>query len=344
MKWKCYRAGLDEIQSALAIHPDPPAGPPGSPPPRTSVDTGEPRIPATPPRLPGTPRPTVASQQGPSQLRLDATERPWEPEGDYSRCRGCDFWLGRPIRTQRHLPASTVQIIDSISCAILTQLQNPALSPQSRRIFLALALLMPRWLWPEPPHPEGTTLPAHSRPRLVQARAQLFRDGDLDALLAHLAPDEEDCPEPPAPPRTPGVLQQSDCHRLLEAGKQGRLTTAWKQLFSCGIAPANDATAALLRTKWLPAPLFPEELRGRYSTPGVAKAHLTEEAIQQACRKLTRGSAMDALGWSHEAWTKLHQLPHGKVLLQELLLLYCNGRTWTRCRRPPQCIAGSATT
>ena len=222
-------------------------------------------------------------------------------------------------------PTSTVQIIDSISCAILTQLQNPARSPQSRRIFLALALLMPRWLWPEPPRPEGTTLPAHSRPRLVQARAQLFRDGDLDALLAHLAPDEEDCPEPPAPPRTPGVLQQSDCHRLLQAGKQGRLTTAWKQLFSCGIAPANDATAALLRAKWLPAPLFPEELRGRYSTPGVAKAHLTEEAIQQACRKLTRGSAMDALGWSHEAWTKLHQLPHGKVLLQELLLLYCTG-------------------
>ena len=28
------QAGLDEIQSALAIHPDPPAGPPGTPPPR----------------------------------------------------------------------------------------------------------------------------------------------------------------------------------------------------------------------------------------------------------------------------------------------------------------------
>ena len=34
---------------------------------------------------------------------------------------------------------------------------------------------------------------------------------------------------------------------------------------------------------------------------------------------------MDALGWSHEAWTGVHNMPHGRQLLHELLLVYCTG-------------------
>ena len=49
----------------------------------------------------------------------------------------------------------------------------------------------------------------------------------------------------------------------------------------------------------------------------------SEDAVRAATRKLNRGSAMDALGWSHEAWTSVRNLPHGRQLLSELLLQYC---------------------
>ena len=182
--------------------------------------------------------------------------------------------------------------------------------PPSRRVFLAMALTMPRWLWPEPPKPPGHVLPPQARPRFLQARALLFGDSDFDALLTTLMPEDESTAPPPSPPRVPGLLQHSDCRRLLQAGKQGRLTAAWKQLFSYGVAPADKDTAERLRAKWLPAPLFPTELRGSYSTTATARASLTPEAIQQAASRLTTGSATDALGWSHESWSRAFQLPH----------------------------------
>ena len=88
--------------------------------------------------------------------------------------------------------------------------------------------------------------------------------------------------------------------RLVQAGKQGRLTSAWKQLWSYGLASPTERTEALLREKWLPAPLFPEETRGNYVMPAIAKDLLTEDKIQAATRELKRGTAIDALGWSHE--------------------------------------------
>ena len=96
------------------------------------------------------------------------------------------FWIGNALRTQRSLPASTLQIVDSICAAILARLNDPLSCPESRRVLLAMALVMPRWLWPEPPRPQGTHLPPRARPRLLQERAQLFLDGDLPALLAFL--------------------------------------------------------------------------------------------------------------------------------------------------------------
>ena len=187
-----------------------------------------------------------------------------------------------------------------------------------------MAICLPRWLWPEP-KPPGTVLAPRSRPCLLQAQAQLFHDGDIQGLLAGLQADDEQAPPQHLPPRTPGQLTHDDCHRLLQAGKQGRLTTAWKQLHSHGVAGSNPETERKLKEKWLPAPLFPETLRGHYATPAVAHELLREESVKGATRRLNRGSAMDALGWSHEAWIAVYALPHGRQLLTEVLLLYTTG-------------------
>ena len=183
-------------------------------------------------RLPATPIPGIPSQDSQSHLEIRQGLERQDFTENFSRCRGCSFSLGKPIRTQRTLPASTFQIVDSVCAAILGRLKDGQLSLESRRVFLAMALCMPRWLWPGPPKPQGTALAPRSRPRLLQAQAQLFHDGEIGTLLLSLQPETEEPQQQHLPPRTPGHLTHADCHRLLQAGKQGRLTTAWKQLFS----------------------------------------------------------------------------------------------------------------
>ena len=120
----------------------------------------------------------------------------------------------------------------SVCAAVLGRLKDGQLFLESRQGFLAMAICLPRWLWPEPPKPPGTVLAPRSRPRLLQAQAQLLHDGDLQTLLASLQAEEEHAPPQHLPPRTPSHLTHADCQRLLQAGKQGRFTTAWKQLRS----------------------------------------------------------------------------------------------------------------
>ena len=78
-----------------------------------------------------------------------------------------------------------------------------------------------------------------------------------------------------------------------------------QQLFHYGVAASVEATKLLFLAKWLPAPLFPHEVPGRYLTPALARDLLTDDRLQQSSRHLQQGSAMEALGWSHEAQGKL---------------------------------------
>ena len=182
------RAGRNQLCAGLRPLP---ASLPGAPPPTP----GEPEVMSArvgnAARLPATPLPSYLTPVADSQMRVDPPEAPPDISHDFSRCRGCPFWIGNALRTQRSVPASTLQIVDSVCAAILARLNDPLSSPESRRVLLAMALVMPRWLWPEPPKPPGTNLPPRARPRLLQARAQLFLDGDLPALLAFLQePDQ----------------------------------------------------------------------------------------------------------------------------------------------------------
>ena len=316
--------GVREIESALAIHPDPPHGPPERPdslnrtPAGSDQMAGTPAAPCTPAftRLPGTPlgprvpaTPVSVPLPGPA---LPAQEA--RPPSDFvGRRTGCDFWSGRPVPTQRQLPKRPetwwMRHATEFCFSLVIQLSRLS-SDASWSLFIHT---MPRWLWPEPAKAPGSQLHPHVRPRLLQERVQLVMQNDWENLLLLLQPDEGPPDNPPdTPPRMPGLLTDEDCSRLMRAGRQGRVATAWRQLFSFGLALSNDRTQKLIESKWIPSPFFPDQLRGTYLGPSDAKELLADDRLLQASRTLTSGSCTDALGWTHEAWRAVLQLPHGK--------------------------------
>ena len=115
--------GVREIESALAIHPDPPHGPPDSlnrTPAGSDQMAGTPAAPSTPAlaRLPGAPRgPRVPAT--PVSVPMPGPEAPttWEearlPSDSADRCIGCHFWLGKAVPTQRQLPKTSREIVDT---------------------------------------------------------------------------------------------------------------------------------------------------------------------------------------------------------------------------------------
>ena len=262
--------GVRTIENALADHPDLPTGPPDSvnrlepaslslpEPPVDRPTPGTPRLPGTPRigRLPMTPLP---------QHQAPATQLPAAPPADtrgplptLERFTGVHNWLGQHISTQRRLPKSTLQMCDTACGHLHRLLADSAISPQERQILVTFALTMPRWAWPEPPRAPNTPLHAQARPRQVQERINCFMEGQWDTLVAHLQPQAgEPVEEPDVPPRSPGLLTAEDCRRLHQAGRQGRLAAAWRQLFSYGLASSNSRTAALVQDKWVPAPALP---------------------------------------------------------------------------------------
>ena len=187
-----------------------------------------------------------------------------------------------------------------------------------------MALTMPRWLWPEPGK-KGQHLPPNARPQLVKERAKAFLANDWALLIHEISHDTTISDPPSSPSRAPGVLTEADHGRLLHAARQGRLTTAWRQLYSYGVAAPTESTQRLLEQKWLPVPHFPAERRGHHLTPADAHDLIQHPAILRASSTLPHVSSTDALGWTHETWQALYRQPHGQKLLLELQILYATG-------------------
>ena len=213
--------GLREIESVLALHPDPPVGPSGSAPS------------SAPPPVSG----TASSAPPPTAQDLPA-------ETELDRCTSCFFWLGQAVPTQRTIPKSSLTTVDHVCAHILRMLHDPQLSTTHRRVLLALAITAPRWL--------------------------TFLANDWRMLIHLVSSDHEPRDLPASPLRTPGVLTAVDHKRHLQAARQGRLTTAWRQLYSYGVVAATHATQLLLQEKWVPAPAFPTERQGHYLAPSDA--------------------------------------------------------------------------
>ena len=110
------------------------------------------------------------------------------------------------------------------------------------------------------------------------------------------------------------------------AAQHGRLTSAWKQLFSFGIAPPTSDTREKLQVKWRP-PSAAFQLEGRFLQPQEAGTVLGPAAIRQANRGLKHGTAPDALGWTTETWLALTRRPETLPVFQEVLLQYVTGHS-----------------
>ena len=110
----------------------------------------------------------------------------------------------------------------------------------------------------------------------------------------------------------------------MQAARHGRLSTAWRQLFSFGLAPPSVLTQDTLQAKWkLPHPDY--QLEGRFLQPSEVNVFLDLAAVQQASRTLKPGTAPDALGWTSEAWKTLALRPELLPVFRELLLQYVTG-------------------
>ena len=75
-----------------------------------------------------------------------------------------------------------------------------------------------------------------------------------------------------------------------------------------------------------PPPSLPSG-RGHHLAPSDAHHILNHEDLLKVLWALTAGSAVDALGWSHEAWQTVYHAPRGQQLLREILVLYATGET-----------------
>ena len=160
--------------------------------------------------------------------------------------------MRRPVRSQRNLPKSSLHIVETVFLRLASILHDPAVCASQRQMALALLLTAPRWLWPEPDKPLSGRLPPHARPHLIRHRAELVLQNRWEELAGFTfqCPPEPAAAESIATPQRPGLIAGASAHRLLLAAQHGRLTSAWKQLFSHGIAPPTADTEARLQVKW----------------------------------------------------------------------------------------------
>ena len=225
-------------------------------------------------------------------------------------------WLEFPVRTQRHLPKRCTHMVATTVAQVYREALNDERPAPERQLFLMLFLLSPRWLWPEPPRPNSDPLPPHTRPRLIQSRAELWADGHLHELLLLALGHDAPLPRPAASQAAapPGTMERKAAERLLQAAKAGRHTLFWKHLYSFGLAPPGADTVDQLQRKWLPTRAAQACPTWRAS-PRDAGLLCQHAQLRRACSSLTTGAAVDSLGWHHEALQALvHQPPFADAL------------------------------
>eukprot|EP00971_Amphidinium_carterae_P088685 1754750-Amphidinium_carterae.1 len=69
----------------------------------------------------------------------------------------------------------------------------------------------------------------------------------LDPLVRNLPESRPDnSMKAPRGPQTPGLIQPGDARRILQTAQDGRVTTAWNQLFGYGLAAPSRYLLGLL--------------------------------------------------------------------------------------------------
>eukprot|EP00971_Amphidinium_carterae_P035279 694516-Amphidinium_carterae.1 len=166
-------------------------------------------------------------------------------------------WLQLPMRCQSELPRRSLTLVAAALCWLHSIVEDPRHGVSQRSAAELIIALAPRCLWPEPPREKGQQLPPNARPQLIQQRVQVLYSGNwaelLDPLVRNLPePRPDHTTSTRRGPQTPGLIQPGDARRILQTAQDGRVTTAWNQLFGYGLARSkpNGATQP-----WLVQPL-----------------------------------------------------------------------------------------
>ena len=130
-------------------------------------------------------------------------------------------------------------------------------------------------------------------------------------------------PPDPRPAQEPGLITSQSARR--QAAQQGRLTSAWKQLYSYGLAAPDPGTVRKVQDKWVP-PQDNFMLEGRFAQARDIAETLADRHLTKAVRALKPGTAPDSLGWTTETWRALYQNAAVQPIFKELLVQYATGQ------------------
>eukprot|EP00971_Amphidinium_carterae_P238737 4739245-Amphidinium_carterae.5 len=163
-----------------------------------------------------------------------------------------DQLMAPVMQTQKVLPASVLHVVSASLIWLIKLHEDLTQSSLVRQWSLRILVLAPRLLWPAPAKPAGgARLPPFARPHLIKHRLYLLHSGQWHSLLETVL----DVPlwRPAKDVATnPGTVTPAAAKRIAAAAKEGKIGTAWKQLWSYGVATPNDHAAEAVEKKWAP--------------------------------------------------------------------------------------------
>eukprot|EP00971_Amphidinium_carterae_P306803 6097283-Amphidinium_carterae.1 len=229
------------------------------------------------------------------------------------------------MQTQKLIPASVLHLVSSSLIWLIKLHEDLMQPPLIRQWSFRILVLAPRLLWPAPPKPaEGARLPPFARPHLIKHRLHLLHSGQWRTLLDTVleVPLWRPAKDVAA---NPGTVTPAAAKRIAAAAKEGKIGTAWKQLWSYGVATPTAHTAEAVERKWAPQAEYPLPSPLPLASPDSVNNVLTPNRWKHALRKLKRGRAADAVGWTAEAFLALTHSAELGQLLQRIMLYMLTG-------------------
>ena len=267
---------------------------------------------AVPPAQPE--QPLVAPRARHMPLQATARRIPEPVVCDYIASLSLADLLSADIRCQKKLPKSSVHEL-SLALVWLHDLRlNTSLSDSQQHAAALVLACAPRVLWPEPVRQEHEQrLHSHACPHLIAERLALLWAGQWEVLIraATTSNIERADVEEPLQPSRPGLLSPAQCARAKVATSQNRLSAAWKQLWSYGVAGKDEDCCNKVKEKLAPGRVQQQVTAFMMDETERAalRGYMTDAMWKSLLPAFRPGRAPDACGWSQAIWATLASHP-----------------------------------
>eukprot|EP00971_Amphidinium_carterae_P335939 6472043-Amphidinium_carterae.1 len=265
---------------------------------------------------------TEQTEEARQEDTIELTEAPlWRLPSleDIEAFPSFDDLQGHMVASQKLLPKSLTHTLANTVNWLLTTAEDEHQPVEVRAWSMRIVLLAPRILWPAPTR-EGPNakLKPNARPHVVKQRLVLLHSGRWGDLLAEAMVSNVSS-RSTMTSHNPGTITSQAAKALVTSAREGRIGPAWKQLWSHGIAPNTAETAAAVQRKWAPAPSTALPSITPLPPTEIAEAVTAQKQWLQATRKLKKGTAADAAGWTTEAFAALNTFPATSGHLRHLV-------------------------